>query len=178
MRGLWGASNPKTSLSLWCSVSVYGHASYGRRYTNKHCRPGQILPKFPKPTHSIRRRHIFDALEEVNRYPHRDVSTVYDCQSPIWPPQKSYDPRVTIAYTITTNGGKNYHWTGRRYFTIRELLALQTFPVTYKFGVDKNGRDLGVTEIRTQIGNAVPPRLARMMFECVLEALQKTDETR
>lgn len=140
-------------------------------------RPGQDLPDFPKPTHSMPWT-VFDALEEVNRYLRRQQSNMYDYEPLLSRPKKGYNPRITLAHTVTTNGGENCHWNGRRQFTIRELLALQTFPLTYLFGVGKNGRSLSRKEILVQIGNAVPPKFARLMMASVLAALQKTDAAR
>ena len=44
-----------------------------------------------------------------------------------------------------------------RWFTVREMGTLQTFPTTYKFGTHTQTAIIG-------IGNAVPPRFARMVM--------------
>lgn len=72
------------------------------------------------------------------------------------------------ARTVTCSGGElNYHPSGRRGFTNREFACLQTFPMGYRFGP---------REIRKQIGNAVPPILARAIYREILRSLRKTDE--
>lgn len=77
-----------------------------------------------------------------------------------------YDPN-TPARTITTGAGEfNYHPSGERSFTNRELACLQTFPLEHRFGQGA----------RRQIGNAVPPMLAKAVFREVIKSLQKTDE--
>lgn len=50
-----------------------------------------------------------------------------------------------------------FHWKNRR-LNIRELAAIQTFPDDYKFIGSQNSQ-------RKQIGNAVPPLLAKLVIE-------------
>lgn len=68
------------------------------------------------------------------------------------------------AYTVTGSGGGGthiYHWKEPRALTNRERARLQTFPDDFVF--------LGSKEsVRKQIGMAVPPRGARIIFESVL----------
>ena len=54
-----------------------------------------------------------------------------------------------------------FHWTGRR-LRVPEVAALQTFPSDYFFS--GNRRD-----VQMQIGNAVPPLLAKAMVEFLLD---------
>lgn len=44
---------------------------------------------------------------------------------------------------------------------------MQTFPIRYQFGP---------REIRKQIGNAVPPILAKAIYQEILRSLRKTDQ--
>ena len=74
-----------------------------------------------------------------------------------------------LARTITCNGGiGNYHPSGRPY-TIRELACLQTLPFWHDFS------HLGITAARRQIGNMVPPLLAKAMFQTIIRSLKETD---
>jgi DNA (cytosine-5)-methyltransferase 1 len=74
----------------------------------------------------------------------------------------------TLAKTITCGGGeKNYHPSGLRRFTVRELARMQTFPDEYPFSS---------AYAKKQIGNAVPPRLAEVMYRAAIQSLQETDE--
>ena len=71
------------------------------------------------------------------------------------------------AYTITGSGGGGthvYHWEEDRALTNRERARLQTFPDTFKFSGSKES-------VRRQIGMAVPPDAARVIFDAVLKTL-------
>ncbi|MEX1046444.1 MAG: DNA cytosine methyltransferase [Actinomycetota bacterium] len=75
------------------------------------------------------------------------------------------DPRLP-SWTIAASPGPwtgPFHWTTRR-LRIPELAALQGFPPGYKFAGTRR-------DAVRQIGNAVPPPLARGMVEAVLDTL-------
>lgn len=89
-------------------------------------------------------------------------------------PKKFDAPKIplspnNLAKTITCGGGENYHPSGERGFTNREFACLQTFPLNYKFGK---------VEVRTQIGNAVPPMLAKALYKAIIKSLEETDGLR
>ena len=71
------------------------------------------------------------------------------------------------AYTVTGSGGGGshiYHWSENRALTNRERARLQTFPDSFEF--------LGGKEsVRKQIGMAVPPLGAKIIFKAVLKHL-------
>ena len=69
------------------------------------------------------------------------------------------------AYTVIGNGGggmQMYHWVENRALTNRERARLQTFPDDFIFVG-------GVGSVRKQIGMAVPPRGASVIFEAILK---------
>lgn len=69
------------------------------------------------------------------------------------------------AYTITGSGGGGthvYHWDEPRALTNRERARLQTFPDDYIFVGSKES-------VRKQIGMAVPPAGAKIIFEAILK---------
>lgn len=69
------------------------------------------------------------------------------------------------AYTITGSGGGGthvYHWEENRALTNRERARLQTFPDSFIFSGSKES-------VRKQIGMAVPPKGAKVVFEAVLK---------
>ena len=71
------------------------------------------------------------------------------------------------AYTVTGSGGGGthvYHWSENRALTNRERARLQTFPDSFVFF---GGRE----SVRRQIGMAVPPEGAKVVFEAVLTTL-------
>ena len=78
------------------------------------------------------------------------------------------DP-VRPAYTVTGSGGGGthlYHWKEDRSLTNRERARLQTFPDSFRFIGGKES-------VRKQIGMAVPPHGAQIIFEAVLKTLDE-----
>lgn len=72
------------------------------------------------------------------------------------------------AYTIVAGGGggsMGYHYDEPRSLTNRERARLQTFPDDFRFKGS-------IREVRAQIGNAVPPRGAKVIVEAVVDALR------
>jgi len=70
------------------------------------------------------------------------------------------------AYTVTGSGGGGthvYHWSENRALTNRERARLQTFPDSFVFEGSKES-------VRRQIGMAVPPDGAKIVFEALLKS--------
>ncbi|WP_214731235.1 DNA cytosine methyltransferase [Exiguobacterium sp. s195] len=77
---------------------------------------------------------------------------------------KRLDPNRP-AYTVTGSGGGGthmYHWEEARALTNRERARLQTFPDDFVFVGSKE-------QVRKQIGMAVPPAGAQIVFEAILK---------
>lgn len=75
------------------------------------------------------------------------------------------------AYTVTGSGGGGthiYHWSDPRALTNRERARLQTFPDSFFFCGSKES-------VRKQIGMAVPPRAAEVIFRAVLNSFAGID---
>jgi DNA (cytosine-5)-methyltransferase 1 len=75
------------------------------------------------------------------------------------------------SYTVTAAGGGGtfmYHWKDNRELTNRERARIQTFPDDYVF-VGK------YQSVRKQIGMAVPPDGARIIFDAVLNTFARID---
>jgi DNA (cytosine-5)-methyltransferase 1 len=69
------------------------------------------------------------------------------------------------SYTITGSGGggtHGYHWKEPRALTNRERARLQTFPDAFIFEGSKES-------VRKQIGMAVSPDMAQIIFTCILK---------
>lgn len=69
------------------------------------------------------------------------------------------------SYTITGSGGggtHGYHWSEPRALTNRERARLQTFPDDFVFEGSKES-------VRKQIGMAVPPKMAEVIFSAILK---------
>lgn len=78
---------------------------------------------------------------------------------------KRLDPERP-AYTVTGSGGGGthvYHWEENRALTNRERARLQTFPDSFVFHGSKES-------VRRQIGMAVPPRGAQVIFQAILDS--------
>lgn len=115
----------------------------------------------------------FDKYHKATRHPEHVIRWLYnvpqgksahDNEDPNLRPPSGYNTTykrqiwTEPGCTVTTNfnmisGGNNVHPIATRALTIREALRLQSFPDSFKFK-GKEG------DIRTTIGNAVPPLLA------------------
>ncbi len=75
------------------------------------------------------------------------------------------------AYTITGSGGGGthvYHWEEPRALTNRERARLQSFPDDFVFMGSKE-------KVRKQIGMAVPPKGAKIIFKAILDTFAGND---
>ena len=75
------------------------------------------------------------------------------------------------SYTVTGSGGGGthvYHWIENRALTNRERARLQTFSDNFVFHGSKES-------VRKQIGMAVPPKGAQVIFEAILKSFAKID---
>ena len=75
------------------------------------------------------------------------------------------------SYTVTAAGGGGtfmYHWEGNRELTNRERARIQTFPDNFEF-IGK------YQSVRKQIGMAVPPNGAKIIFDAVLNTFAGID---
>ena len=75
------------------------------------------------------------------------------------------------SYTVTGSGGGGthvYHWSEPRALTNRERASIQSFPRNYDFFGSKES-------VRKQVGMAVPPRGAYVVFRSILMSLRGVD---
>ena len=112
--------------------------------------------------------HVIEMLRDIP-----EGGSAHDNPDPRLRPRSGYnttykrlrwdEPASTISTTFgMISGSRNVHPTATRSLTIREALRCQTFPDDFLiFG------KLG--DIRTMIGNAVPPRLASAVAKHVVE---------
>lgn len=135
--------------------------------------PGETLPNLPPETHGLPGGGllppvtIYDAISNIPEdTPNHDVEQLLRA----WELRGHHTPYTpyTQAKTITCSGGEaNYHPSGLRLFTAREVACLQTFPLTFQFSARC---------VRKQIGNAVPPKLAEAIYREIARSLRETDE--
>jgi DNA (cytosine-5)-methyltransferase 1 len=69
---------------------------------------------------------------------------------------------------ITTSGGENYHYSGTRLYTVRELALLQTFGLGFVFTGTQG-------EAKKQVGNAIPPIVEEAMLRKIVQTLRAFD---
>ncbi|KAL2828156.1 S-adenosyl-L-methionine-dependent methyltransferase [Aspergillus cavernicola] len=134
--------------------------------------PGETLPSLPQPTHGLPGSGLCDLAtidQVISNIPPgtagHDIEGARSRAAQAW--RVPFDANQQ-ARTITCGGGENnYHPSGQRGFTNREFACLQTFPLGFQFGP---------REVRKQIGNAVPPLLAKAIYAEIIRSLQETDE--
>lgn len=83
---------------------------------------------------------------------------------------RKLDPRKP-SYTLTANGGGGtwgYYWYGARELTNRERARIQTFPDDYWFAGN-------YSQVRRQIGMAVPCKLANIVTTAILDSFAKVE---
>ncbi|CAG8359817.1 unnamed protein product [Penicillium salamii] len=135
--------------------------------------PGETLPHYAEPTHG-------DSSAGSKVLPRATIGSTIK-HIPVGAPdhnparglerwrlshREAFEPE-SLAKTITCGGGEfNYHPSGKRPYTDREMAVLQTFPMNYQFS--------GVYT-RKQIGNAVPPLFAKAIYSEVVRSLRETD---
>ena len=151
-----------------CNLANWGVPQQRKRLLFIAAGPGERLPPFPKPTHGEGLKKpvtIRNTLDSIPRCATRqEIPT-----GGVWP--KNPFSADTLSMTLTCNGGQNnYHPTGTRAYTIREIASLQTFPWYHVFP----GKILTVA--RRQIGNAVPPLVGKAMYQEIIKVLKETDE--
>lgn len=149
--------------------------------------------RVPKPTHT-KHKSVAEALSDIpltaaNQEPTKQSEQVINRLKHIKPGENAWtgdipeEYRLHVkgahlsqiykrleadkpAYTITGSGGGGthvYHWSENRALTNRERARLQTFPDDFVFSGNKES-------VRKQIGMAVPPEGAQIIFFALLQA--------
>lgn len=140
-------------------------------------RPGEDLPTFPEPTHEPGTVSIQKTLEELEAI-HRVTPLKYHDPASLKVLSRAPYDANCLAKTITCKGGDNYHPSGSRNFTVREYLALQTFPYTFQFPELRGWKPFPQTEMKAQAGNAVPPMVGKAILGSVMKSLIASDQKR
>ena len=105
-------------------------------------------------------RHRADMVERIKLVP--EGSSLYKNYSDSWKRIEWNKASCTIK---ENHGGVNIHPKLNRVMTPRELARLQSFPDHFKFSGSKNKQ-------LVQIGNAVPPLLAKAIGLAIIQALE------
>jgi DNA (cytosine-5)-methyltransferase 1 len=125
----------------------------------------------PSPTHSENGEHGLEPFVTVNQTllkipsnaDHHDPDRLVFADGREMRP---WDGNKILPRAMTTSGGQNYHPSGTRDFTLREYACLQGFPLNHTF--------LG-SGIKKQIGNAVPPCVAKVLLKSIKMDLDEAD---
>lgn len=137
--------------------------------------PGEHLPDHPRDTHctkaggisGLRPSTTVRDVIPTNLRPEREQHNLAYVLSR--PRDKApWNPNMHLRNVITCKGGQNYHWSGKRDFTVREYACLQGFPREHWFSGN-------VTACKKQIGNAVPPTMALKLFKHLKQWLKIQD---
>lgn len=135
--------------------------------------PGERLPPFPKPSHSEEGERqgglkpFVTARRAINRIrARRGVDPLHNPRAMKRLHNPPWDADKILPRCITTSGGQNYHFSGMRDLTLRELATLQGFPAYHAFEGPY---------IKKQIGNAFPPVVAEHLFRHVQSWLLDED---
>lgn len=162
---------------------------------------GEVGYRIPAPTHLGRHKSVSQALDGIkagkarwknNELTKQSASVIarLECINPgenAWNSTIN-DPKLRLnvknvrmsqiyrrlhpdlpSYTVTGSGGGGthvYHWEEPRALTNRERACIQTFPRNYEFCGSKES-------VRKQIGMAVPPDGARVVFSSILKSLTR-----
>ncbi|KAI9722538.1 MAG: hypothetical protein M1828_004533 [Chrysothrix sp. TS-e1954] len=128
--------------------------------------PGGVLPCFPEKTHGTASQAyttISDAIGSIPAgAPDHHVGQTINAMP--------YDAHTQLKGLIATGGTTATHPSGSRRFTVREQACMQGFPMDFKFPQNLSKGD----KLRL-IGNAVPPIVAKELFESVKRALLEED---
>ncbi|KAI1483219.1 S-adenosyl-L-methionine-dependent methyltransferase [Daldinia eschscholtzii] len=154
----------------------WGAASQRQRLIIFGSCPGEELPPFPPATHSKdpdpdRGTRPYKTVRQIlNKIP-RDASLHDPLHSPRSLKELTgkapWNPDIPLSRTITCGGGVgNYHYSGKRAFTLREYALLQGFPLDYNFQRPEQMR---------QIGNAFPPLVVRTLYKHLRRWLEQQD---
>ncbi|KAI6082527.1 S-adenosyl-L-methionine-dependent methyltransferase [Hypoxylon rubiginosum] len=159
----------------WKVVNLlsWGAPSQRQRLVMIGACPGEELPPYPVATHSR------DPIPGDGTKPYRTVWTMLkrirtDGADDLHEPHNMarvqklpWDPRKPLPRTITCGGGQgNYHYNGKRGFTLREFATLQGFPANYRFQKPEQKR---------QIGNAFPPLVVKTLYKNLRRWLEQKD---
>jgi DNA (cytosine-5)-methyltransferase 1 len=153
----------------------YVHRCCRLNFLLTRCSRGTPLPPFPEDTHGESGSglkpftFIKDALRVMDRLGSRALDDPYHQPKPMASTKTPYDPRSFLKGCITTSGGDNYHYSGKRKYTPREMALFQSFPYDYQFF----GRP---TQAMKQVGNAFPPVIAEAMYKTIRTTLEAFDD--
>ncbi|KAI2633276.1 S-adenosyl-L-methionine-dependent methyltransferase [Hypomontagnella submonticulosa] len=158
------------------NLLVWGAPSQRQRLIMIGSCLGEELPPYPVATHSEAPQpgdatKPYRTVRKMLRKIPREAIVYDDLHEPGRMKRTNkprWNPDVPLTRTITCSGGVgNYHYSGRRDFTLREYAVLQGFPVDYQFQRPQQ---------KKQIGNAFPPLVVEIIYKHLRRWLEQKDQ--
>ncbi|KAH8773643.1 S-adenosyl-L-methionine-dependent methyltransferase, partial [Diaporthe sp. PMI_573] len=148
---------------------TYGLPQVRKRFIMIGAGPGEKLPSWPAPTHSLdptgdQQRFITEeeAISGLNPRLH----SLHNPDSMRVINRAARDADKPIDSAISTSGSAYPHPDGEREFTLRELACLQGFPTYHEF----KG-----SYLKKQISTALPPSVAMAFYQHLRQHLEEVD---
>lgn len=135
----------------------------------------KVLHNFQTSNHN---QEVQDRYASIRKYGDYQKAKKVDPKNPLWNTKKRnytvVDPNLPST-TITTMPDDFVHYAANRSLTVREMARLQSFDDSFVFqGKRSTGGDKRKLETPqfTQVGNAVPPLMARAIAMEILKNIQ------
>ncbi|WP_413406690.1 DNA cytosine methyltransferase [Paenibacillus amylolyticus] len=172
------------TVSIWDAISdlAYLKSGEGSEKQEYKCAPESNYQSMLRSGSKILTNHVATnhsslALERLNLIPPNSGKEVLPQEhltksiySGTWTRMRKEDVSVTITTRFDTpSSGKFTHPFLNRAITVREAARIQSFPDTFKFTGTKGSQ-------MKQVGNAVPPLLAKSIAEVILNDMRKKQE--
>ncbi|KAK0729724.1 S-adenosyl-L-methionine-dependent methyltransferase [Lasiosphaeris hirsuta] len=158
------------------NLAVYGLPQPRKRLIIIGAGPGERLPPFPPATHAkggegglLSFTTARQAVGIVHGLPdsHPNKLPPMHDPKPFKGLRELWNGDAPLPRTMTCGGGQNYHWDGKRDFTLTEYALLQGFPAMHRFAGGS---------IKRQIGNAFPPSVVKVLYEHLTNWLDVHDD--
>ncbi|KXS93617.1 hypothetical protein AC578_5916 [Pseudocercospora eumusae] len=142
--------------------------------------PGQQLPEFPAETSGPGLRPFVTVNEAISGIgpgvSHHNPQQMRKEQRINPRNLPAADGDKVLQHIVDCKGAQALHPNGRRKFTIREAMRLQTFPDDYEIQIDSKSGKTPYGKAVAMVGDAVPPVVMKDVFTNVIKALKKTDD--
>ncbi|WP_114498646.1 DNA cytosine methyltransferase [Fontibacillus phaseoli] len=173
------------NISIWDAISDLAYLDSGEgeeeqeyRYNAQSEYQSMLRAGSKNLTNHVATNHSLLALERLSLIPPNSGKEVLPQEhltksiySGTWTRMRKEEVSVTITTRFDTpSSGKFTHPFLNRAITVREAARIQSFPDTFKFTGNKGSQ-------MKQVGNAVPPLLAKSIADVLLKDMRKEEGT-